>query len=144
MQKLNRHQERREVLFLLFETIFKEDESPELIFSLSKDERELPDSAYIKDTYFGVIENITAIDESINSHTKGRSANQMSAVTRSILRLAVYEILYADGIEPRIAINEAVELSKEFEELKVKGFINGILNAIYKDSIADDENKDNG
>ena len=144
MQKLNRHQERREVLFLLFETIFKEEESPELIYSLSKDERELPDSAYIKDTYFGVIENITAIDENINSHTKGRSANQMSAVTRSILRLAVYEILYADGIEPRIAINEAVELSKEFEELKVKGFINGILNAIYKDSIADDENKDNG
>ena len=139
MQKLNRHQERREVLFLLFETIFKADESPELIYSLSKDERELPESDYIKDTYFGVTENLTAIDECINAHAKGRSASQMSAVTRAILRLAVYEILYAEGIDSRIAINEAVELSKEFEEIKVKGFINGILNAIYKDSLPSEE-----
>ena len=139
MQKLNRHQERREVLFLIFETIFKADESPELIYSLSKDERELPESDYIKDTYFGVTENLTAIDECINAHAKGRSASQMSAVTRAILRLAVYEILYAEGIDSRIAINEAVELSKEFEEIKVKGFINGILNAIYKDSLPSEE-----
>ena len=139
MQKLNRHQERREVLFLLFETIFKADESPELIYSLSKDERELPERDYIKDTYFGVTENLTAIDECINAHAKGRSASQMSAVTRAILRLAVYEILYAEGIDSRIAINEAVELSKEFEEIKVKGFINGILNAIYKDSLPSEE-----
>ena len=139
MQKLNRHQERREVLFLLFETIFKADESPELIYSLSKYERELPESDYIKDTYFGVTENLTAIDECINAHAKGRSASQMSAVTRAILRLAVYEILYAEGIDSRIAINEAVELSKEFEEIKVKGFINGILNAIYKDSLPSEE-----
>ena len=68
----------------------------------------------------------------------------MSAVTRSILRLAVYEILYADGLEPRIAINEAVELSKEFEDIKVKGFINGILNAIYKDSLENGEEKNDG
>ncbi|MBQ1258701.1 MAG: transcription antitermination factor NusB [Clostridia bacterium] len=144
MQKLNRHQERREVLFLLFETLFKEDESPELIYSLSKDERQLPESNYIKDTYFGVTSNVKAIDDHINAHAKGRSASQMSAVTRSILRLAVYEILYADGLEPRIAINEAVELSKEFEDIKVKGFINGILNAIYKDSLENSEEKNDG
>lgn len=134
MQKLTRHQERREVLFLLFETIFKEDEAPELIYSLSKDERELPESGYIKNTYFGVVSNLAAIDECINGHTNGRNANQMSAVTKSILRLAVYEIVFDKSIDAKIAINEAVELSKEFDDLKVKGFINGILNAIYKDS----------
>jgi len=139
MQKLNRHQERREVMFLLFETIFRHDEAPELIFSISKDERELPESDYIKNTFFGVIENLSDIDSNINAHANGRSASQMSAVTRSILRLAIYEIVYAENIDPKIAINEAVELSKEFEEIKVKGFINGILNAIYKDSLANNE-----
>lgn len=135
MQKLNRHQERKEVLFLLFETTFKEDETPELIYSLSKDERDLPDSNYIKNTYFGVLQNLTEIDSKINEYAKGRSASQMSAVTKAILRLATYEILYVKDLAPRIAINEAVELSKEFDDIKVKSFINGILNSIYKASI---------
>lgn len=134
MQTMNRREERKQVLFFLFETLFRDDEAPEEIYSIGKDERELPDSEYIKSAYFGTLEKLSSIDEVINSHAKGRAAAQMTKMTRSILRLAVYEILYMDDIPARISINEAVELSKEFDDLKVKSFINGILNAIYKDT----------
>ncbi len=134
MQKMNRREERKEVLYLLFETLFREDESAEEIFSRAKDERELPDSEYIKSAYFTTIDNLDKIDSEINSHAHGRTASQMTKVTRSILRLSVCEMLFIKGIPAKISINEAVELSKEFEDIKVKGFINGILNAIYRDS----------
>jgi N utilization substance protein B len=140
MQKFNRREERKQTLFLLFETVFRGDETPDYIFSLEKDERELPESEYIKAAYFGTLEHLSEIDAVITSHAKGRTAAQMTNMTRSILRLAVYEILYMPDIPAKISINEAVELSKEFEDEKIKGFINGILNSIYKDSIEEKNN----
>ena len=134
MHNMNRREERKQVLFLLFETLFRNDEIPEDIYSAAKDERELPDSEYIKNAYFGTLKNLSSIDDAINTHAKGRAAAQMTKMTRSILRLAVYEILFMDDIPARISINEAVELSKEFDDLKVRSFINGILNSIYKDT----------
>ncbi len=133
MQTMNRREERRQVLYLLFETLFREDESPEAIYSNARDERQIPESKYIEATYFGVQNNLDVIDAEINSHAKGRSASQMTKITRSILRLAVYEILFVEDINGVFSINEAVELTKEFEDVKVKGFVNGILNTIYKE-----------
>lgn len=137
MKKFNRREERKQTLYLLFETLFRSDEAPDYIFSMGKDERELPESEYIKTVYFGTLEHIAEIDDVINSHAKGRTAAQMTNMTRSILRLAVFELLYMPDIPAKISINEAVELSKEFEDEKLKGFINGILNSIYKDSISE-------
>ena len=55
----------------------------------------------------------------------------MSRVSRSVLRLAAYEILFMRKQIPiRVSINEAIELSKKFDNEKAKGFINGILNAV--------------
>lgn len=139
MQKFNRREERKQTLFLLFETVFRSDEAPDYIYSIEKDERELPDSEYMKTAFFGTLEHLEQIDAIITSHAKGRTASQMTNMTRSILRLAVFEILYMPDIPARISINEAIELSKEFEDEKLKGFINGILNSIYKDSLAASE-----
>ncbi len=140
MQTMNRREERRQVLYLLFETLFREDEVPEAIYSNARDERQIPESKYIEETYFGVQKNLETIDGEINSHAKGRSASQMTKITRSILRLAVYEILFCDDINGVFSINEAVELTKEFEDVKVKGFVNGILNAIYQDTKSKESN----
>ena len=61
-------------------------------------------------------------------------------MSRSILRLATYEMLYCEDIPANVSINEGVELCKKFDEEKAKPFINGVLNAI-KDEI---EGKANG
>src|SRR6056300_837607 len=59
----------------------------------------------------GVIENLTAIDEHIKSHLKQGSNDDIGSVEKSILRLAIFEIIYTSLDKP-IIINEAIELSK--------------------------------
>jgi N utilization substance protein B len=55
----------------------------------------------------------------------------MARVDRNILRLAVYELLYGQGIPPKVALNEAIDLGKEFGSENSSSFINGILDALY-------------
>ncbi len=62
---------------------------------------------------------------------------RIARVDRSILRLAVYELLYRDDIPPRVSINEAVDLGKKFGTEESGAFINGILDKIYTTLIND-------
>ena len=59
----------------------------------------------------------------------------MSRVSRSVIRLCVYEMIYIDSIPVNVSLNEAVELSKKYDEDKARPFVNGVLNAI-KDELA--------
>jgi len=54
----------------------------------------------------------------------------MSVVDRNILRLSAYEILFRTDIPPKVSIDEAVELAKEYSDEKSSGFVNGILDAL--------------
>ncbi len=137
---LNRREARAAVFELLFETEFKLDEAREAIFELSVENRELGEDEYVRTTYFGVCERAAELDELIGRHAHGWKTNRISKVSRSILRLATYEMLYCEDIPANVSINEGVELCKKFDEEKAKPFINGVLNAI-KDEI---EGKANG
>ena len=55
----------------------------------------------------------------------------MSKVDRSILRMAVYELLYCDDIPPKVTLNEAIDLGKAYGSENSGSFINGILDALY-------------
>ena len=127
-------------LTLNFETEFKLDEAREAIFELSTDNREVEEDEYVRATYFGVCEHVAELDEMIGRHAHGWKTNRISKVSRSILRLAAYEMLYCADIPASVSINEGIELCKQFDEEKAKGFVNGVLNAI-KDEI---EGKQNG
>ncbi|MBE6690832.1 MAG: transcription antitermination factor NusB [Ruminococcaceae bacterium] len=137
---MNRHDAREAVFELLFETEFRTDENREEIFAASAENRELPEDRYIRDTYFGVCEHLEEIDALINMHSKGWKTTRLAKVTRSILRLAVYEMLYLRGEIPEsVSLNEAVELCKKFDDEKAKAFLNGVLNSI-KNEIVGAEN----
>ena len=137
---LNRREARCAVFELLFETEFKLDEAREAIFELSTDNREVEEDEYVRTTYFGVCEHVQELDELIGRHARGWKTNRISKVSRSILRLATYEMLYCADIPASVSINEGIELCKKFDEEKAKPFVNGVLNAI-KDEI---EGKQNG
>ena len=64
----------------------------------------------------------------------------MSKVDLTILRLAVYEIMFDESVPTGVAINEAVELSKAYAEDKARPFINGILNSIKNELEKGEEN----
>ena len=63
----------------------------------------------------------------MNEKTKGWKTSRMNKVDLTILRLAVYEILWDDDIPTSVAINEAVELAKRFSGEDGPSFVNGVL-----------------
>ena len=83
------------------------------------------------DLFNGVVENIEKIDEEITSHLNQRGIKDIGSVEKSILRLAVYEILFKDLDKP-IIINEAIELSKRLASDGAPKFINGVLDKVNK------------
>ena len=85
----------------------------------------------------GVIRNQEEIDAVIERHSEHWRLDRMSVTDRNILRLATYELLFRPDIPPRVSINEAVELAKEFGTEDSPAFVNGILDAIYHHEVED-------
>ena len=127
---MTRTEARKAALDLLFEREFKLDEVNEEIFALSCENREIENDPYIKQVYFGVCENLEDIDEAINRNAKGWKVSRLSKISRSILRLCIYEMLYVDSIPCLVSINEGLELAKLYEDEKARPFINGVLNSV--------------
>ena len=133
MAKITRA-EARELLFgLLFETEFKNGENPTEIYELACQDRGIPADSYIKDTFFGVITRADIVDAVITRYSKGWKAERLSKVSRTVLRIAIYEILFVDDIHPNISISQAVALAVKFGEDKAKQFVNGVLSGLFKD-----------
>jgi len=90
------------------------------------------DEEYIKNTFFGIFDNIEQIDDIISNSIIGWQYNRISKISMALLRIAVYEILYIEDITVPVAINEAVELSKRYDYSEAYTFINGVLGAVVK------------
>jgi N utilization substance protein B len=73
--------------------------------------------------------NRPGLDELIAKHSKGWALERIAPLERSILRTALYEALHDDDVPVEVAIDEAVELAKEYCGADAPGFVNGILGA---------------
>jgi len=87
---------------------------------------------YAKMVSDGVYENLELIDGIISKYSVARSIRRLSKVVLAVLRLAVYEILFVDGLEVSISINEAIELTKCYATDEEGGFVNGVLGAFVR------------
>ena len=83
--------------------------------------------AFAEELIHGVIENIEAIDSAVQEQAQNWKFDRIAKEDLSILRLAIYEMLYRTDIPPIVSIDEAIELSKIFSNQDSKRFINGIL-----------------
>jgi transcription antitermination factor NusB len=89
---------------------------------------------FARDLVLGVCEKRGEIDQLIRRSSRNWRLERISRIDRSILRAAVFEILFCDDIPPKVSIDEAVELGKRFGNAESAGFINGLLDNIYKGS----------
>ncbi len=78
----------------------------------------------------GVCDKREQIDTLIATCSDNWTLNRMSRVDRNILRIAVYELLYCDDVPPKVTLNEAIDLGKDFGTENSGSFINGILDAL--------------
>lgn len=88
---------------------------------------------YVERMVRGVTEQQRAIDNQIAAVSKGWHVHRLGFVDRSILRLAIYEIVFVDEVPVRVAVNEAVELAKEFGDEESPKFVNGLLGTVVRD-----------
>ncbi len=90
------------------------------------------DMSYLVKKAEAVMARIPELDEKIDSVAEGWKTKRMGKVDLTILRLALYEMLYDGEIPERVAINEAVELAKRFGQNESPSFVNGVLAKLVK------------
>lgn len=128
---MSRRELREQIFKFIFRVEFNDrDEMPEqesFFFETEELNADEKDTEYISKKGNSIIERLDEIDELINKHAKGWTTGRMGKVDLTILRLAVYEILFDEDVPAGVAINEAVELAKKFGQEESSGFVNGVL-----------------
>ena len=123
---------------IIYSWDFSKKSDPELLFSsakeLSPDEFDASSEAYVKLTVCGTLDNIQTVDKAIKDHIKNWNFDRISRIDLAILRLSVYGLLFQKDTDGKIIINEAVKLAQEFGGDESYRFVNGVLDAIYKDN----------
>lgn len=130
---MKRTELRENIFKLLFVSMFTDkEEMPEQLKLYFEGLGKLAenDQTYMEDKVGSVLEKEKEIDDILNNTSKGWKTTRMSKVDLTILRLAVYEILFDPDVPTGVAINEAVELAKQFGGDDSSAFINGILGKI--------------
>ena len=100
---------------------------------ISRKEPDEEDRGYSTAALEGVLAHREEIDEMIEKTAKGWSIDRMSLVDLTILRLAVWEILYVDDVPGSVSIAEAMELTERFSDPEDKSFVNGILGTVLRE-----------
>lgn len=130
---MKRKDARKELMSLCFEYAFRPDVDPQMIYSQALETRLATDEDYIRNSFFGIISNLEFIDGKISEFSNGWKLQRISPVALATMRTAIYEIWFCDDIPDTVAVNEAVEMIREFDdEKKMRPFVNGVLNAVMK------------
>lgn len=128
---MNRSGLREQVFKLLFRIEFntKEEMQEQCELFLEHEEIEMTekDKAQIRERFLSIYHRLEEIDLKINEKAIGWTTERMGKVDLSIIRLAVYELLFDEKIPQGVAINEAVELAKKYGQDESYGFVNGVL-----------------
>jgi N utilization substance protein B len=128
----SRREDRRIALDILYQADVTGDPALDVARGWVEAGREVPGfaSALIE----GVVDRQPEIDLLLETHSEGWRVARMTALDRSILRLAVYELLWRDDVPDSVAISEAVEAANELSTEDSGRFVNGVLGEIARGS----------
>jgi N utilization substance protein B len=141
----NRHLARSIAMQALFEWDFREQPTDILPLIIDRDLKEfgpgLDETEFAKKIIEDVQQNINDLDKLITQYAPQWPIEQITIIDRNILRIGIYELKFNNEVPPKVAINEAIELAKNFGGPASGRFINGVLGAIYKDMLNKDTPK---
>jgi N utilization substance protein B len=134
MPDRGRHQARKRAVDLLFEAEARGLTPAEVADARAALAAERPGvsslNPYTMSVARGVTEHAAHIDDLIAAHLQDWTLQRLPAVDRAILRVAVWELLYAQDVPEPVAVDEAVELAKRLSTDESPGFVNGVLGQI--------------
>lgn len=133
-----RSKARKRALDILFQADVRGDDLASILAAEAKRAANEPAREaswlYAREIVDGVIDNRDEIDEQITTFAKDWSLARMPAVDRALLRMGVWELLYNDAVPTAVAIDEAVELAKEYSTDDSGAFVHGVLGRIARAS----------
>lgn len=122
---------RKRALDVLFASELR-SENPVEALERAIAEGEGPTNVYTSTLVRGVVEHQARIDELLGSYSEGWSLERMPAVDRNVLRLGVFEVLYAGDVPDAVAVTEAMALVRELSTDESPAFVNGVLGNIVR------------
>ncbi len=147
---MNRTEAREAAVKLCFEISAKECDSAEVLDrffnreyydTLSKEDNSLgtyPDEKqreYISELVNGIGEHSAELDGYISKYAKGWKFGRISRTALAVMKTAMYEIMYMPEIPTGVAVNEAVEIAKHYDEPETVAFINGVLGSFVREEM---------
>ncbi|KNF07402.1 N utilization substance protein B [Gottschalkia purinilytica] len=87
---------------------------------------------YIQNTVTGIVKNIEKLDDLVEKFSQGWKSNRIAKVDLSILRIAMYEIMFIEDIPVEVSINEAIDIAKKYSTNESSKFINGVLGGFVR------------
>ena len=128
---MTRHEIREAAFILMYQMLLTGGDVNELA-ETTTEAFEMP----VNKSVLKLVENVTShtaeLDEIVGKYSTTRSVERIARINLVILRIALYELKYAEDVPAKVAINEAIELAKAYAEKIDSAFINGILNSYYK------------
>ena len=123
-----RRKARKRALDFLYEADMRNQSAVEI--AAARPSTELSEREYVQEILTGVSRNISRIDELIITYAQGWDLDRMPSIDRNLLRIALYEILWSETVDDKVAVSEAVALAKELSTEESSGYINGVLGRI--------------
>jgi len=138
----SRRKGRELVLTLLYRTEFSDDKNIKRAIGniikldptgLDTEQTESNIADFAEDLFRGILGNREILDKLLEKYLENWEINRVAVIDKSIMKMAMYEILFRDDIPDVVSIDEAVELAKKYSTENSGGFVNGILDRIRKD-----------
>lgn len=129
MEQLNRSELRVKIMTILYQiSIYEKNKIDYKLDDIFKEVLEI-DNEFVKETVYGVITYKDEIDKIANENMNDWTIDRLGYTDQAILRMGIFELLYTQTPDI-VAINEAVELAKQYSDEKVKSMINGVMDNI--------------
>lgn len=127
---MNRTELRKKIMTILYQIFLYDASKIEYkVEDVIKESCEI-ENDFVNEMVYGVLENKNDIDKIADKNLNNWTISRLGKIDQAILRMGIYELVYTDTPEV-VAINEAVELAKEYSDEKVKNMINAVLDKIY-------------
>lgn len=134
-EKHPRHYGRKAVFQALYSVQISQENDAKVLDDIMKrynfDENT---SKYVSDLFTKTVENKKFIVETISKYLENWIWSRVALLDRLILQMATAELFYIDDVPPKVTIAEAIQIAIEFSTSDSSAFVNGILDAIYKDN----------
>jgi len=125
---------REAALEVLYRLDLVKDEPDEVIEEiLSRKNPSDETETYLRRLVQAVLDHRRDIDRMLKEHMRKWRMERLRVLDRALLRMACAELLYFDDIPPKVSINEAVDIAKKFGDDESGGFVNGVLDGVYKE-----------